>query len=362
MNILNLSLDRSLASAESKTRARLLDYGTVVREFIVISLALTASRIMLSPQVEIITVPDYGGKLAAWWRLKRQAREVLRAHQIDVITVQDTSFVALLGWWLARRYHTGLEIQVHGFEKLSWIRRTLTRFVSVRASVIRVVSERLKKLLIEEFGAASSRIQVIPIYVAPRSGGSVEKINRPLQAIIFLTAGRLVPVKNIMLQLRALAALRRAVPHAMLWVVGDGPLRPSLEQEARRLEISEAITFFGQQHDLASFYAAADVFLLTSYSEGWPLVVAEAAHHGLPIIMTDVGPAGELVRDGESGVVIPINDARVLVEKMRLLAENPAMRQRLGESIRRAAAALPSKTAILKRYRVAWESAQTKKL
>jgi len=92
---------------------------------------------------------------------------------------------------------------------------------------------------------------------------------------------------------------------AELWIVGDGKQRQALKHEVETRLIA-SVKFQGWQDDLDKFYNQADAFLLTSNSEGWGMVVVEAASFGLPIIMTDVGLAGEVIKDGESGIVIPV--------------------------------------------------------
>jgi glycosyltransferase involved in cell wall biosynthesis len=134
------------------------------------------------------------------------------------------------------------------------------------------------------------------------------------------------------MQIRALAKIVKKVPHVRLHIVGDGPLRKSLELEARSLKLEASVVFEGEQKDLSRFYEGADAFLLTSDSEGWGLVVLEAAAHKLPIIMTDVGLAQEVVQNEQSGFIIPVGDEPELVLAMQEFIDRPELRERLGDA------------------------------
>ncbi len=91
--------------------------------------------------------------------------------------------------------------------------------------------------------------------------------------------------------------------------MGDGPENENLENVSKKLGVEKQVKFWGWQNDTEKSYNQADMFILTSYAEGWPLVIVEAAQYGLPIIMTDVGSAGDLVVNNVSGLVVPVNDA-----------------------------------------------------
>ena len=93
----------------------------------------------------------------------------------------------------------------------------------------------------------------------------------------------------------------------MLHIVGSGPDEKKLKSYVARLGLEQHVVFHGYQsgYALGMFYRECDAFLLTSDYEGWGMVIIEAAAAGLPIIMTDVGCAGEIIIHGESGLVVP---------------------------------------------------------
>ncbi|MFH1522955.1 MAG: glycosyltransferase [Patescibacteria group bacterium] len=175
---------------------------------------------------------------------------------------------------------------------------------------------------------------------------------------MFLTVGRLVETKNIKMQIRAFKNLYLRFKNLELWIIGEGEELSNLKLVVGNLGLDKNVKMFGWKDDLSKYYRQADVFLLTSNSEGWGLVVIEAATCGLPIIMTDVGCAGEVIKDGQSGRVIPVGDQKALEEAMVKLIEHPELRKKLGEGARDAVEKLPSKEETLKLYLKSWQNAR----
>jgi glycosyltransferase involved in cell wall biosynthesis len=152
----------------------------------------------------------------------------------------------------------------------------------------------------------------------------------PDQPVVLL-CGKLIPVKDPLLLLRAFADVRRRAPCSLLYA-GDGPLRAEVEAAADRERIPDVrFTGFLNQSELPRAYAAADVLVLCSERETWGLVVNEAMNFGLPVIVSDrVGCAADLVVDGENGRVVPTGCARSLAAALHELVVDPARRRRWG--------------------------------
>ncbi|MGC9158979.1 MAG: glycosyltransferase family 4 protein [Terracidiphilus sp.] len=148
--------------------------------------------------------------------------------------------------------------------------------------------------------------------------------------------GRLEPVKNHALLLNAFGAARAALPGLRLWMVGDGSERKNLENLAQRLGIGAEVTFWGQQLDVAPFFSAADVFIMSSRSEGLPISLLQAFSLGLPVIVTDVGGMAEVVRLAEAGVPVAVADLTEMSAAILRLATNEAERARFSANAERA--------------------------
>ncbi len=120
----------------------------------------------------------------------------------------------------------------------------------------------------------------------------------------FILVGRLSPVKRIDTFLEAISIVKRKVPGVRATIVGDGPLRAALTQQAISLDIVENVSFCGAQTNVGDLLRTARAFVLTSDSEGIALSLMEAMSCGLPAIVSDVGDLRELVQHGINGFLI----------------------------------------------------------
>jgi colanic acid/amylovoran biosynthesis glycosyltransferase len=158
---------------------------------------------------------------------------------------------------------------------------------------------------------------------APRAGPS---------RVLFV--GRHVPQKGHVTLLEATKLLVEEGHDVLVTLAGEGPLRGTLEDLARELGIASRVSFPGAvgQDDIHSLYAATDVFCLPSYAEGVPTVLMEAMAMEIPVISTRITGVPELIRDGESGLLVTPARAGELAEALRLLIVNPSLRGDLGRA------------------------------
>lgn len=360
MKILNLSLDNTALDLNSKTAKKIAEYGGLIDEYVVAVPSRNSAEKELSYNTKAY---GSGGRSKAgrFIRLNKLAKKLLKKEKFDLITVQDQYYLALMAWILAKKNNIGLEIQVHGFEKFSGLRKITAKFVIPKASAIRCVSQRLKNQLIKDFGVQEGKITVTSIYVETKdslgAAGTERKILNGSGQFVFLTVGRLVPVKNIGLQIKAMAEVAKDYPSAELWIVGKGSEEKRLKRLAEDLKLAKQIKFWGWRDDLYNFYRQADAFLLTSDYEGWGMVIVEAAGYGLPVIMTDVGCAGELIKNNESGLIVPVGDPVKLKEAMIKILEDASARTVLALGAKRAVGNLPGKEETLALYKKSWEKA-----
>jgi glycosyltransferase involved in cell wall biosynthesis len=132
--------------------------------------------------------------------------------------------------------------------------------------------------------------------------------------------------KNHTAFLKAAAQLLKECPVVEFVLVGDGPLRPGLEAMARELGIKEKVLFVGERHDIAAILAGVDVSVLISSSESMSNVILESMAAGIPVVATNVGGNPELVKDGETGLLVPAGDEKKLVEALVRLVRDPSTR------------------------------------
>ena len=138
--------------------------------------------------------------------------------------------------------------------------------------------------------------------------------------------GRLEPVKNHALLLRAFAKALSILPELRLWMVGDGSERGRLESLSAELGLSSQVKFWGQQLDVAPFYSAADAFIMSSRSEGLPISLLQAFSLGLPSIVTDVGGMAEVVQLARAGVTTPAGEVDAMAAAIVRMATHPEER------------------------------------
>lgn len=138
-------------------------------------------------------------------------------------------------------------------------------------------------------------------------------------ALILGTVGRLDPIKNQKMMIKALKIVQQNYPDTFLVIVGDGPERVNLESLASQLNLSSRVIFTGFREDIHHYLKIMDIFLLTSFSEGTAITLLEAMASSLPCIVTNVGGNPEIVKDGETGFVIPSDDEKALAEKICML-------------------------------------------
>lgn len=201
-----------------------------------------------------------------------------------------------------------------------------------QAAADRFVGERIvpgRLLTVIANGVDTDRMRNLPPEgrAALRGGMSVGD-----QQFVWLAVGRFEVAKDYPNMLRAFGDVRAREPRAVLVIVGQGSLQAEAEALTAELGLREAVRFLGARDDVPAVMSAADGYVMSSAWEGMPMVLLEAAAAGLPIVATAVGGNGEVVRDGESGFLVPARDSGVLRAGMlRLMALPEEQRRAMGE-------------------------------
>ncbi len=148
---------------------------------------------------------------------------------------------------------------------------------------------------------------------------------------IALYVARFQAFKDHQMLLAAFAGFVKDHPAARLVLVGSGPLRPRTEKQAAALGLADKVMFLGEVSfpHMPGVYAAADVKVVSSVYESFCFAAIEAMATALPVLTTDCGWVPKLVADG-AGVVVPVGDAEAFAAGLKKLADNPALRQRMG--------------------------------
>jgi len=147
--------------------------------------------------------------------------------------------------------------------------------------------------------------------------------------------GRFAPIKNHNLFFDAMQiVLSKTEKKLKLFVVGDGAERESIENRAEMLnnQFPETVRLTSWVTDIPTFNAGMDIICLTSNNEGTPVSLIEAQAACIPVISTDVGGVRDIVKDGDTGFVVPVNDADTFAEKVLELVENEKKRQKMSQN------------------------------
>jgi glycosyltransferase involved in cell wall biosynthesis len=175
---------------------------------------------------------------------------------------------------------------------------------------------------------------------SPENDGFRRELDLPPDARVVLSVGRLSSEKGHADLIRAMAQVRGMCDfQTILLVAGEGPERVRLEELCTRLGVADSVRMLGYQRDVAACYQVADVFALPSYSEGSPNVLLEAMDAGVPIVATAVGGVGEMIRDGEHGLLVPAGDVEGLARGVVALLTNAELRLALTTTARDSLAA-----------------------
>ncbi len=247
----------------------------------------------------------------------------------------------------------------HGFgpdeaERLK-TRRVLTRRVFLpRIYKTIVPSRNLLRIAVEQYRVPAEKLQFIASGVDTDAFSPAPVSERQSAGVVFGYVGQLRPEKNLDLLLRSFAA--SGLETASLLVVGDGPLRATLQKIASDLGIVRRVTFAGAVRDVRPWYRRFDVFVLSSVTEQTPMSLLEAMACGLPAICTDVGDCATILGTSHQPEIVPSRDTGRLADSIRTMTD-PAVRERLSVKNRRRAVELFSAARMFREYEAVYRAA-----
>jgi len=270
-------------------------------------------------------------------RAIKEIREYIRNEEIDLIHTHGYK-ADLYGYLAARTESKPILATCHnwvGGTAALGIYNRLDRMALRNFDGVAAVSEAVARQL-QEAGIAEHKIHTIA------NGIDIERFNGAEPA--WFGASPSTPEKTIGIVARldlqkgfeslleAMAALRPAHPDVRLVIVGEGPDREIIEAMAARLELTSQIVFAGQRGDMANVYAGFDIFVLPSLNEGLPMTVLEAMAASRPVIASSVGAIPTVVRNGETGLLVPPRNVSALKAALEHLLNDATLRSRLAGS------------------------------
>lgn len=180
----------------------------------------------------------------------------------------------------------------------------------------------------------------------------------PTASPVALYCGRLAPEKALPSLIDAFAHVVSRIPDAVLVLVGDGPLRAPLAEQAARLQLSEKnLRFAGRvaPPDVSSWLQIADVFTLVSPSEGFPCALAEAMSVGLASVVSDIPGNRQLIESGKHGLLVPVGDSAAIASAIIQIFEDAPLRARMAQASRNRVLENYSTPKIADRYELLFE-------
>lgn len=227
--------------------------------------------------------------------------------------------------------------------RLGFLRKQLMRFAYRRADKIVAVSEKLKEALIADFNMNPNRVKVIynaiPVDTIEKLSINVvsSDIFNKQGGKVIIAVGRLTQQKRFDRLIKAFAAVREE-KEAFLLILGQGELLEELKNLSRYLKVSEYVRFLGFKINPFAWISKADLFVLSSDYEGFPLVILEAMACGTPVISTDCpsGP-GEIITNGKNGILCSSLNENELLEAMLALLGSKELRHKFSSEGRRRA-------------------------
>jgi glycosyltransferase involved in cell wall biosynthesis len=276
----------------------------------------------------------------------------LRRRPVDIIqcTAIRSTYAAYLGRLAyqcargiglsgqTRRAHIPLVTTVHGGGRVDIYRQAARHLPRLADHVVAVSRDGAGEMI--RHGLRPERLTIIPV------GRDLEKFftldQQPPAAIpgvpegarVIGTIARLAPTKGLQYLFLAFAQLLHEWPDLHLVILGTGELEAELRARVAELDITRNVTFAGFRSDVAAVLRRFDLYAMSSIWEGMPLAILEAMAGALPIVATAVGGVPELIRDGETGLLVPPRDPDALAGGLRRLLADPELARRLGQQAR----------------------------
>ncbi len=198
-------------------------------------------------------------------------------------------------------------------------------------------------------GWPAERVHYLPNFVTGDAALPIARsaLDTPEEAPLLLALGRLHPVKGFDLLVAAMASL----PGTYLWIAGDGGERQALRRQVASLGLGDRVRFLGWREDSAPLLASADLLICPSRHEPLGNVVLEAWAQRVPVVATATAGPRQLIRDGETGMLVPVDDAGAIAATVRALLASPERRHTLAAAGHAAFAAEYAEPIVVAAYR-----------
>ncbi|MGF1580089.1 MAG: glycosyltransferase [Gemmataceae bacterium] len=276
------------------------------------------------------------------WRCPVRLAKILRHERVDLLHAHQYTpfFYSMMGRLLCSR--PAVMFTEHGRHQPDYPRPKrifANRLLLTRRDRVVSVGEAVRQALVDNEGIPSDRISVIYNGVdlqafadnrVHREAVQAELGIKPTDFTIFQVA-RLDYLKDHLTAIRTFERVVLARPDSWLVLVGEGPEFPKIQSLVEEKNLAERVQFLGLREDVPRLLASADLFLLTSISEGIPLTLIEAMAAKVPIVSTNVGGVPEVIEDGKTGMLVPSGEDHLLARKILELASDGYRRRQIAQ-------------------------------
>ena len=306
-------------------------------EVLVIVKERTEKEYAVDPRVKVVSMDEESEKfrnarhkdLAAISVLRKIYKREKPDYVMAFLGCSEASHIAALG---IKGLHYIATIQNSPWSKPESRFRRLTRDISAVTSEACMVQNHEQATYFPQW--AQKKLFIVRNPVDPMYINCQEHEYRPLRKMVSL--GRLHDQKNQEMMIEAFAlAADDMDPQVQLEIYGDGPKKEKLHRMLEEKGLTDRIHIYPFHSKPLELYQSADAFILSSNYEGMPNALLEAMTVGLPCITTDckTGPK-DIIRDGENGFLVPMNQPEIMAEKIRYLASHPEDGERMGRAAR----------------------------
>lgn len=222
-----------------------------------------------------------------------------------------------------------------------WLYTGIDRILNGSTACLIYVSQRVRDRCVAEGLSPASNSMVIPVGIPlaefkPRPDQAALRAQLRAPAgpgpAVITFVGRLNEQKGVDVLLEAAQQMTNQQVHFQLWLVGDGPLRPSLEKQVRDLRLENRVCFWGWQENVAQYLQASDLFVLPSRYEAMPISLLEALACGLPAVVTKVGENEAIVQAEANGLVVTPENAAELAGALARLVNSADLRKKMAKN------------------------------
>jgi glycosyltransferase involved in cell wall biosynthesis len=279
------------------------------------------------------------------WKIARRIAHHARSHDVAILHCHHYTpwcYGALARLWYPRMRVIFTE---HGRlypDTPGWRRRLFNQAILPLTNELTAVSPFVAQALRQVEWIPQNRIRVVYNGVddarfqhLPAKQDLRRKLNLRDDFLYFILCSRLDPIKWIEGLLQAYRHVCDIMPRSGLLLIGDGNSRQDIESDIKKLGLNEHVHLAGYQKNIPEWLAAADVFVLSSHSEGTSVSLIESMAASLPAVVTDAGGNPYVVQDGHTGIVVPVRDVDALASAMLRLAEEPELRAQYAMNAKR---------------------------